>query len=665
MVVVETTAHPCSENLRAFAEGRLPALEAARIEEHLLSCDACCLPLEATPRASFESRLREAFEASDAPALPPASANAEPGELADHPRYRLIRLLGQGGMGAVYLGEHCRMGRSVALKVIKPDLLNHARSLPRFQQEVRAAAKLDHPNIVAAYDADQAGSLHFLVMEYVDGQNLADYLHEKGPLPWALACDMIRQAALGVQHAHERGMVHRDIKPHNLMLTPSGQVKVLDFGLARFAAEPDLVPTAAAGTVAAYLTEAGAVMGTADYIAPEQARDARDADGRSDVYSLGCTLYHLLTGRPPLPQRTGPQARLSHHAADSRRLNALPPDAPDGLARVVAKMMAERPEDRFQTAAAAAAALTPFARNVISKRTTWRRTFLSLAGFALFMLSLAAAGIVRLPVGPDREIVIETDDPALEVIVKGDRIVRIVHPKTGKAYQLDRSDLTLSLADDPDGLSVTVGERPVLLKRQGRRIAAVWLASPRTAAGPAATAMMIQVEMIIAQFGRAEARRLLSRWLAAGEDEAATFGIVNDYRGFLTELNQLRAKGKATILAQPTVVTLSARPACVELNEPGQYSGTLDFVPTLLDNGRIQLSVIRPNMIAVLNAAPASRSTGETSGPGSRAKNAPRHVTAHLEAGQAMVIREQSKGQELIVSLTPRLVDQRAPVPKP
>src|SRR5262249_43273255 len=152
--------------------------------------------------------------------------------------------------------------------------------------------------IVTAHDADEAGGIHFLVMEYVEGQTLADVLAERGPLPVAEACEYIRQAALGLQHAHERGMVHRDIKPHNLMRTTDQQIKILDFGLARFARGSD-----AEGAVglahATGLTGAGAVMGTADYIAPEQAEDSRSADIRADLYALGCTLYHLLAGAAP------------------------------------------------------------------------------------------------------------------------------------------------------------------------------------------------------------------------------------------------------------------------------------------------------------------------------------------------------------------------------
>src|SRR5262249_31507580 len=170
----------------------------------------------------------------------------------------------------------------------------------RFRQEVRAAAKLHHPNIVTAFDAEQVGPLTVLVMEYVDGRTLADHLTDRGPVPVAEACEYARQAALGLAHAHALGMVHRDVKPANLMLTPDGRVKILDFGLARFLSEEvgaDRSDDPAAADSS--LTRTGACMGTVDYMAPEQAEDARSADGRSDVYALGATLYHLLAGRPP------------------------------------------------------------------------------------------------------------------------------------------------------------------------------------------------------------------------------------------------------------------------------------------------------------------------------------------------------------------------------
>ena len=170
---------------------------------------------------------------------------ALPAELADHPRYRIVKRLGSGGMGTVYLAEHRLMDRSVALKVIRRDLLGNETLVERFRREVRAAARLAlHPNIVAAYDAEQAGETHFLVMEFVEGVDLAQLVKTEGPLPCILACQAVKQAAEGLEHAFQRGMVHRDIKPQNLMRTPDGQVKILDFGLARFANEvlPDLLP---------------------------------------------------------------------------------------------------------------------------------------------------------------------------------------------------------------------------------------------------------------------------------------------------------------------------------------------------------------------------------------------------------------------------------------
>ncbi|HMF16133.1 MAG TPA: protein kinase [Gemmataceae bacterium] len=487
---MESTLHPGVEKLRSFEQGRLSADEAAAVEEHLADCDSCCLLLEECPADSFVGRLRKARELPSADTnishagLTPAPADDEPFELADHPRYRVVRLLGQGGMGAVYLAEHRHMGRSVALKIINPDLLNHPRSLPRFQQEVRAAAKLDHPNIVAAYDADHAASLHFLVMEYVEGKNLADYLDEKGPLPASLACDIIRQAALGLQHAHERGMVHRDIKPHNLMLTPSNQVKVLDFGLARFAADPIQASEVSKTSEVLRLTGAGTVVGTTDYIAPEQAQDAHGTDGRADIYSLGCTLYHLLTGNPPFPEGTALEKLCRHAAEEPYPLRAQRTDVPGAFAAVVSRMMAKKPQDRYQSAAEVAAVLDEWGKILILPSENGKLGVLPhkargilffLVGLVAMVLSgLVADGVVRIPAGPDPEIEIKTDDPNIEVVVKGDRIVRIIDPKTGKAYQLDRHDLTLSLVDDPDGLSVTLdGKRPIQLKRHGKQIAVV------------------------------------------------------------------------------------------------------------------------------------------------------------------------------------------------
>jgi serine/threonine protein kinase len=285
-----------------------------------------------------------------APGVPPA--------LAQHPRYRVIRLLGQGGMGAVYLAEHRHMERQVALKVMSPELICNAEAVRRFRQEVTAAARIGpNPHVVAVHDADQIGDLHFLVMEFVEGQSLADYLRVKGPLPVAEACEYVRQAALGLQHASEQGMVHRDVKPHNLMRTPQGQIKVLDFGLARCARDSDKARS--------QLTQQGTLMGTADYMAPEQASDSRVADARADVYSLGCTLYHLLTGRVPFPDGGTVEKIIKHATEMPVPVGSLRRDLPLGVVRAVERMMAKNVEQRYQTPGEVATALAPWTNSSI------------------------------------------------------------------------------------------------------------------------------------------------------------------------------------------------------------------------------------------------------------------------------------------------------------
>jgi hypothetical protein len=278
---------------------------------------------------------------------------ALPPELASHPRYRFLRELGRGAMGVVYHAEQTLMDRQVAVKVLSPAVLGHADGLERFRREVRAAAKLSHPNIVLAYDAEQAGDLHMLVMEFVEGQTLADLLQRHGPLPVAQACQYARQTALGLQHAHECGMVHRDIKPSNLMLTREGQVKILDFGLAKLVRERGRP---------AVMTAQGAYMGTPAYSAPEQATDSSQADIRADIYSLGCTLYSLLAGGPPFQEESEVKTILAHLEKDPRPLPEVRAEVPAGLWAVLARMMAKDPARRFQTPAEVAQALAPFCK---------------------------------------------------------------------------------------------------------------------------------------------------------------------------------------------------------------------------------------------------------------------------------------------------------------
>src|SRR5262249_36087000 len=226
--------------------------------------------------------------------------------------YVLLERLGEGGMGQVFKARHRVMRRLVALKLIRKERLLNPRAVRRFQREVRAAAQLSDPHIVLALDADQVGSSPFLVMEYIEGAaDLARLVKGSGPLPVEQACEYIRQTALGLQHAHQRGLVHRDIKPANLLLTADRKlVKILDMGLAR------LDHPSADGDGSSTLTGEGTVMGTPDYLAPEQALEAHTVDVRADLYSLGCTFYHLLTGRVPFPTGTLLQKLNKHQNED-------------------------------------------------------------------------------------------------------------------------------------------------------------------------------------------------------------------------------------------------------------------------------------------------------------------------------------------------------------
>jgi tRNA A-37 threonylcarbamoyl transferase component Bud32 len=336
-----------------------------------------------------------------------------PPDLANHPRYRIIRPLGQGGMGSVYLAEHRIMGRQVALKVIHPRYTASATAVERFRREVRAAAKLNHPNIVAAFDAEQAGATNFLVMEYVEGMTLAEYVHQTGPLPVREACSYAQQAARALQYAHEKGMVHRDIKPDNLMRSASGEVRVLDFGLARLAEASDV---AAAGPVAAdpTLTAAGSVMGTPDYMAPEQGKDSSSADGRSDIYALGATLFHLITGTVPFPGGTAVEKLTRHEQEPPPPLGAVREGVPPGLEKLVARMLAKRPQDRPQTPAEVARMLRAYCR---PSRTWW---WVGGAVALLLLAVVATAFYWYYAVWPGRgEVAIDPTPPGRPFIVSG------------------------------------------------------------------------------------------------------------------------------------------------------------------------------------------------------------------------------------------------------
>jgi len=365
--VKATPEHPTPEQLLAFSLGHVSGPDLASLAKHIRDCDACCQMLRELPEDAFVARLRDSATPSSTVGVvklkPSALAPfAVPHELLEHPRYKIGRFLGAGGMGAVYLAEHRMMGRAVALKIIHRGLIDNPRVIERFRQEVQAAARLSHPNIVAAYDADQAGGAHFLVMEFVDGMSLDRIVARNGPLDVANACSFVRQAAKGLQHAFETGMVHRDIKPHNLMLTRKGQVKILDFGLARLASETRATLTTLRMDGHADLTRLGDIMGTPAYMAPEQIASPHDADIRADLYSLGCTLYFLLTGQPPFADDSAVDVLYSQQHHVPRPVSAWRDDVPADLVAILDKMLAKQPADRYQTPAEFVKAITPVLR---------------------------------------------------------------------------------------------------------------------------------------------------------------------------------------------------------------------------------------------------------------------------------------------------------------
>jgi serine/threonine-protein kinase len=316
--------------------------------------------------------------------------------------YRLLELLGEGGMGQVFKARHQRLNRLEALKIIRPErLLQNPEASRRFEREARSAAKLHHQNIVMIYDADQVNGVHFIAMEYVDGIDLARLVKEKGPLPVAQACHFIRQAAQGLQHAFSEGLVHRDIKPSNLLvaasrtakesgasgrrsvllpskadkdlgsfptadsgppressaywMSPNVLVKILDMGLARLTEKGGDDP------VLSSLTHEGSIVGTPDYIAPEQARNSHLADIRSDLYSLGATFYFLLTGRPPFAEGSAVEKLLMHQLDDPQPVEELRPDVPPGVVVLIRKLMAKSPDHRYQEPSEVADALAALA----------------------------------------------------------------------------------------------------------------------------------------------------------------------------------------------------------------------------------------------------------------------------------------------------------------
>jgi serine/threonine protein kinase len=436
------------------------------------------------------------FVSSSSPATPP---NVEPNEESIG-QYRLLGRLGAGGMGTVYRAFHVKLHRTVALKVLSNNPFRSPDVVARFEREMRAIGMLHHPNVVSAVDAGDVNGLHFLVMELVNGLNLSELQQRRGPLPVAEACELIRQAAVGLQYVHSRGLVHRDIKPSNLMLArPSDGhdrpiVKILDLGLAL------LAPSEERATHE--LTATGQLMGTIDYMAPEQASDTHLVDIRADIYSLGATLYKLLTGRAPVEndQNNSIMMRLRALGEETPPLvRTFRKDCPPELDALLQRLLSKTPADRPATPQHVAEALAPFARGAelrrlleenpsphavptnppptsrvtASPQRASRRRLWPLAWTAAFFIAAAGLWIglnyraVMLLVTGRGELTIEIDDPDIEVIVTQDDAV--IHEKTKeRRFRVRPVDGQVEFLDPETGAAAL--SKKFELRRAGDRV---------------------------------------------------------------------------------------------------------------------------------------------------------------------------------------------------
>jgi serine/threonine protein kinase len=369
----------------AYGLGKLDDRRTESIESHLENCADCSSYVASISCDGFIAHFRRTrTDDSDArrptsvteelhrsslsaPAAHPAPSMALPPELASLSRYQVLGELGRGGMGVVFLARNRLMDRDEALKLLEPKLVNHPGMLERLMDEIRAVARLQHPNIIATYGAFPCGKSVVLAMEYVEGHDLGQVVRLRGPLRVMSACYDIHQAAQALQHAHEQGLVHRGIRPGNLMLAQVGNrplIKVLNFGLAKANLENNLinfhhVDAMREGKSGGTLSLEGRELGITDFIAPEQISDFRKADIRADIYSLGCTFHYLLTGHPPFQASSMSDLLQAHHSMDPPRLNLVRPEVPVELAALAVKMMAKDPEQRFQTPAEVGRALAP------------------------------------------------------------------------------------------------------------------------------------------------------------------------------------------------------------------------------------------------------------------------------------------------------------------
>ena len=371
------TICPSSEELQALSLGQVSIDKSDELIAHIRSCETCRGELETVDDVedSLIATLRDpdgvaAYDAEQNCQVAVAKAlgalastgdtDGSDDSLLNIPRqfgeYEIVRQLGRGGMGRVYLARHTRLGREVALKVLAHHRLEDTRMQGRFEAEMQAVGRLSHPNIVTAHDARDIAGTAVLVTEFIDGFDLGTLLQRTGPISVANACEIVRQVAAALEYANAQGFVHRDVKPSNIMLGSSGEVKLLDLGLARFRfADADR----------SEITGTGQAMGTADYIAPEQVSDSHNVDARADIYSLGCSLFKLLSGTAPFDdqEHTTAFAKMTAHvSASPPSLSAYCPHAPKKLVALVDSMLAKQPELRPQSAILVAEQLAPFAR---------------------------------------------------------------------------------------------------------------------------------------------------------------------------------------------------------------------------------------------------------------------------------------------------------------
>ncbi len=358
-----TATCPSGEMLRAFSVGDVDDEQFSLVSDHLTFCDECdsrfvdfesddesMIAMLRSLQAAPHAEEHEFAQVMQTLKTGPADDFGEPPERRALPEfsksideYELLAVIGHGGMGVVHRARHRRLGHEVALKILPIHRHGDAASTLRFEREIAAVGKLHHPNIVKAYDAGEADDLHFLVMELIDGVNLHQLVKQQGPLQISDACEIVRQAALGLQHAHQHGLVHRDLKASNILLSRSGEVKVLDLGLALLQDEQH----------GEELTCAGQVMGTLDYMSPEQAADSHRVDHRTDLYSLGCTLFKLLTGHAPfggIKYRAPAKKILAHAECDPPRLHDHRKHAPSELEELIGRLLEKDPERRPATA---------------------------------------------------------------------------------------------------------------------------------------------------------------------------------------------------------------------------------------------------------------------------------------------------------------------------